>query len=211
MKLTATIALLAAALFVPLFVIRGICGLDFFWWMALNLAVLLGLSAWLDPLFRAEVASLFDLARLRRALLWGLGSAVALYAIFWVGGRLSTAWFSFARPGIEAVYGFKEGASLLRIALLLGLIIGPGEELFWRGFLQRRLEAAHGPGRGLILGVSCYAAVHLGSGNLMLVLAALTCGFFWGWIYQRTQSLLLVVISHTAWDLLVFLAFPLTC
>lgn len=47
------------------------------------------------------------------------------------------------------------------------------------------------------------------TGNPVLLLAALVCGLFWGLLYHFTKSLPLVVISHTAWDLLVFLVFPL--
>jgi len=53
-----------------------------------------------------------------------------------------------------------------------------------------------------------YALVHVGSGNPMLVLAAAACGFFWGWLYMKTGSALLVIVSHTVWDIAVFLIVP---
>ena len=43
------VALLAAALFVPLFIVRGIGAFDFWWWMSVNLAALLVLTAAIDP------------------------------------------------------------------------------------------------------------------------------------------------------------------
>ena len=68
------------------------------------------------------------------------------------------------------------------------------------------------PHRGWLLAAlaatALYAVVHLSSGNPMLILAALVCGLFWGLLYQRTGSITLVVISHTAWNLTVFLGFP---
>ena len=42
----------------------------------------------------------------------------------------------------------------------------------------------------------------------MLLLAALVCGVFWGWLYIRFDSILLNAVSHTAWDVAVFLIFP---
>ena len=42
----------------------------------------------------------------------------------------------------------------------------------------------------------------------MLVLAAAVCGLFWGYLYMRTGSALLVVVSHTVWDIAVFLIVP---
>jgi membrane protease YdiL (CAAX protease family) len=42
----------------------------------------------------------------------------------------------------------------------------------------------------------------------MLVLAAAVCGLFWGVIYLKTRSVLLVAVSHTLWDLAVFILVP---
>jgi hypothetical protein len=42
----------------------------------------------------------------------------------------------------------------------------------------------------------------------MLVLAAAVCGLFWGVLYLRTGSILLVAVSHTLWDIAVFVLFP---
>jgi hypothetical protein len=87
-------------------------------------------------------------------------------------------------------------------------LIGPGEELFWRGFLQRRLQKGLGQWRGFILATMIYAFIHVGSGNVMLVLAAGVCGLFWGFLYLRFHSMLLNAISHTLWDVSIFLLLP---
>ena len=92
----------------------------------------------------------------------------------------------------------------------MALVIGPGEELFWRGFLQRRLQAQAGPGRGLVLATLLYAAVHIASSNPILVLAAFVCGLFWGLLYLRYQSMLLNMLSHLIWDLAIFLLLPVS-
>jgi len=89
------------------------------------------------------------------------------------------------------------------------LVIGPGEELFWRGFLQRIWEGRFGKYSGFLLCVLMYAFVHLGSGNVILVLAAAVCGLFWGGLYLWKKSVLLVAVSHAVWDVLIFLIFPL--
>ena len=51
---------------------------------------------------------------------------------------------------------------------------------------------------------------YLASGNIMLLLAAGVCGLFWGFLYLRTGSILLNVISHTVWDVAIFLIFPVS-
>ena len=42
----------------------------------------------------------------------------------------------------------------------------------------------------------------------MLILAVLGCGLLGGMLYQRPGSITLVIISHTVWNLTVFLLLP---
>jgi membrane protease YdiL (CAAX protease family) len=46
------------------------------------------------------------------------------------------------------------------------------------------------------------------SGNPMIILAAAVCGIFWGGLYLRFRSPVLNAVSHTVWDLLVFVILP---
>jgi len=197
----------AVLLFVPLFILRGLGPLDFWGWMSLNLVLLIGLGSVFDcgflPAMKADLSS-----GLGNKLLLGAGSAAALYAFFWAGNLISRMILPFAGAGIADVYGFKAGASPVRIVLLMALLIGPGEELFWRGFLQRRWQERFGRGSGFLAAAVLYTLVHVGSSNPMLVLAAAVCGLFWGAIYDRTGSVLLVAVSHTLWDIAVFILFP---
>jgi hypothetical protein len=201
------VAAASVLLFVPLFVFRAAGPLDFWWWMSLNIVLAAGLGAVLDrtylPWLWADLRS-----RAGKKILLGLIAAAALYAVFFAGNAVSRLILPFADSGIGAVYAFKSGASPVRIVLLMALLIGPGEEVFWRGFIQRRWQERFGPGRGFLLATALYTAVHVGSGNAMLVLAAGVCGLFWGHIYRKTGSVLLAAVSHTVWDLAVFVAFP---
>ena len=138
----------------------------------------------------------------------GVLTTLLLYGVFFLGNLLSREIIPAATSDISLIYGFKEGASSLRIALLMVFLIGPGEELFWRGYLQRSFQSRFGGTVGWLLTGTLYALVHAGSGNLMLVLAAAVCGFFWGYLYFRLRSVFLVAVSHTLWDLLVFIIFP---
>lgn len=207
-RITNTLFVIAAAVFfIPLFVFRQAGPLDFWWWMSANLVLLLAAGALADRGFLTSLAEDLGAGLAGKAAL-GLASALVLYGVFFAGNILSRVLFDFAGRNIDAVYGFKGGAAPLRITLLMALVIGPGEELFWRAFLQRRLAADLGPWPGFILATGLYAAVHLASGNIMLVLAALVCGIFWGLLYLRYRSPLLNAVSHTTWDIAVFLIFP---
>ena len=144
-----------------------------------------------------------------RKIVLGALSAAALYGVFYLGGIIVRRMLPMGGEGIGAVYALKAGVPAVRIALLLLLVIGPGEELFWRGYLQRSWQKKLGGASALPLAVAVYTAVHVASGNPVLVLAAAVCGLYWGVIYQRSGSVLLVAVSHTLWDLAVFLLFPL--
>jgi uncharacterized protein len=201
------IILAAIALFVPLFIYRAIGPFDFWWWMSLNLALLIGVALKIDPSFRRSIAT--DLhAGIPKKIAFGILAAAVLYFIFFAGNVVSRKLFAFAGQNIAAVYDFKAGAAPIRIWLLMTLIIGPGEEVFWRGYLQRALALRFGPANGCFLAAMLYAGVHLASGNVMLVVAALVCGFAWGWLYLRFGSITLNAVSHTVWDVSVFLLFP---
>ena len=172
--------------------------------MSANQILLICLALFTVREFRQELK--FDLSsKIGKKLALGLLSAGILYGLFFLGNIFSRTLLPFASQGINRIYGFKEGASGLRILLLMLLLIGPGEELFWRGFLQKRWQGRISRYHAWLLVTLLYAAVHAASGNLMLVLAAAVCGLFWGWLYLKYQSVLLVAVSHTVWDILVFL------
>jgi CAAX protease family protein len=207
MKLSTTITLLAALLFIPLFVTRGWGIFDFWWWLSTNLVVLVMIIAMFDHTWAQAIRK--DLSdKILAKIFFGILSAVLLYVVFAVGNIVSRQFFPFAESGIQDVYAFKMGASRYRIAILMLLIIGPGEELFWRGYLQRNFQKRMGQFSGFLMATGFYALVHMGSGNTMLVLAAAVCGLFWGYLYLKYHSMALNVVSHTVWDMTVFLWLP---
>ena len=143
-------------------------------------------------------------------LLTGLLIAFVLWWAFWIGDKVSAWLFGFARPQVDMIYGMKSGTSPIVIALLLLLIIGPGEELFWRAFLQRRLMLRWGKNIGFIAATACYTLVHIWSFNFMLIMAALVAGSCWGFLYRLSPKLLpALIISHAVWDVCAFILFPI--
>ena len=144
-----------------------------------------------------------------RHILIGIFSAIALYIIFYLGNIISGYLFPFKNSEVLSVYSNRSKGSLIWIGILLLFIIGPGEEIYWRGFIQNTLSKKMGEHKGYIISVLLYAGVHIVTGNVMLVIAALVCGLYWGWLYKKEKSLLPVIISHAIWDLIIFVIFPL--
>lgn len=181
--------------------------LDLWSLLAGGLMVFLILAVRLDPLFSRLIYGDFR-EKTWKALALGIASAVLLYGVFLAGNFFLRKIFPAASEHLASIYNLKYGSSQLRIGLFLGLMIGPGEELLWRGWLQRHWSARLGKIAGF-LGVSLlYALVHLPSRNPVLVLAAFVCGLWWGFQYYRFNSLLSNVVSHTLWDLLAFIFIP---
>ncbi len=204
---TVGITSLAVVLFTVMFIFRSIGAFDFWYWMSSNLIVILTLAYLLDKgnlaMLRHDVSETPVLK-----VILGLAFAAVLFSVFFVGNAVIRFLHEAAGDGIERVYAFKQDAPAWRIALLMALIIGPGEELFWRGFLQRRLQIHLGANSGFLFATALYTAVHIFTGNYVLVLAALTCGLFWGWLYKKYNSMIINSVSHTVWDILVFIIIP---
>ena len=145
----------------------------------------------------------------------GIALAFALWGIFWIGDKLSSLMFGFARPQVDAVYSMKEGLSARTIALLLLFLIGPAEEFFWRGFIQKKMNEIvvrwkYPADHAFLITTLIYGLVHIWSMNFMLVMAALVAGAVWGFIYRLNPRLLpALIVSHALWDALVFIILPI--
>ena len=201
------VVFLALVMFIPMFVIRQIGPFDFWWWMTTNLIILISLGLSTDNYFKNTLVNDLKSGFLKK-LLWGFISAILLYFIFYAGNFIIRQVLDFAGRDISHVYDFKGDASSLRIGLLMFVVIGPGEELFWRAFIQGNFMRRYGKITGFILGTLIYTLIHLATGNLVLILAALTGGIFWGWMYMKYRSITINIVSHIIWDISVFLLFP---
>ena len=140
----------------------------------------------------------------------GIISAAVLYVIFLAGNFFSNMLFDFSKHQVTNIYSTKTQADKIFIGLALVLLIGPAEEIFWRGFIQHQFSKKIGGMGSLLLTTVIYALVHIWSFNFMLIMAALICGFFWGWMFYKYKNIYPVVISHAVWDLFIFIIIPIS-
>jgi uncharacterized protein len=143
------------------------------------------------------------------SFLLGLLSAAVLYGIFFAGYRLAPYFLAGAGTQVGGIYSLGTGTGRVLICLLLLLVTGPGEEIFWRGFLQDNLMKKWGGLGGFLVATGVYSGVHVFSGNLMLILAALVAGAFWGLQYLWKRDLLLQITSHSVWSAVIFAIAPI--
>ena len=138
----------------------------------------------------------------------GIAAAVALYALGWAGFRLLASLVPAVGPQIAPLYGWAADLPPAPLGPLLFAGIVAGEEIVWRGAITLPLAARWGPWRGLLLGALVFGAAHAGFGSPLLVLAALACGAYWGWLTLMTRSLVPAFVSHLLWDLAIMFWLP---
>ena len=143
-------------------------------------------------------------------ILLGIAIAAALWGVFWIGDKLSQLMFNFARPQVDLIYGMKDGESMWLLTALMLFLIGPAEEIFWRGYVQENLSKKWNANIGFVVTTLIYALVHAGSFNFMLIMAALVAGAAWGLLYRLfPKYFAAIIISHALWDVAVFIWFPI--
>lgn len=140
----------------------------------------------------------------------GVAIGAALWALFWVGDKVAGWMFPFAEGEIGSIYSMRDGTSYLLIGALLLFVVGPAEEIFWRGFVQEECSKRWSPTVGFIITTAIYALAHIWAMNFMLIAAAAVAGGAWGLLYRLyPQRLWALIISHAVWDVAVFLVFPI--
>lgn len=176
-----------------------------FWWMMTGSACTLSILA---TIFAPGWWKRVELTP--TDVLLGIAIAAALWGVFWIGDKLSQLMFNFARPQVDLIYGMKDGESMWLLTVLMLFLIGPAEEIFWRGYIQQNLSQRWNPNIGFIVTTAIYALVHAGSLNFMLTMAAMVAGAAWGVLYRFFPNRFgAIIVSHAVWDVAVFIWFPI--
>lgn len=151
-------------------------------------------------------------ARRARVRWWhvplGLLSAGVLYLTFLLGDRFARRFVPGGDSQIREIYALRTLRPRGEIAARLATIVGPAEELFWRGLVQAALMRRFGRWKGAALAAGAYGGVHVTSGNFTLIGAAGVAGAHWCALYAAGVPLGALIVSHVAWDVWIFLVQP---
>ena len=198
----ALVRLLPFVAFMAVLALRGMApddgswGFDVRWLYGLNLVVVGGmLLAW-----RREYG---ELAWQNRPTLAEAAAAVAVgLAVFVLWIRLDAPWMQIGEPTAGFVPVDAQGrleAPLIALRLLgAALLVPVMEELFWRSFLMRWLQAPVFEGvdprrvgvKALVLSTFVFMLAH------PLWLAAIIAGLAYALLYRRSGKLWTAVIAH---------------
>ena len=143
-----------------------------------------------------------------RELTLGLASAAALYGTFKLGDRFARRFVPGGNAQIRDIYSLRELAPHGETAVRLVAVIGPAEELFWRGLVQDALMRRYGRWTGAAMAAVAYSAVHVTTGNFTLMGAAGIAGAHWCVLYAAGVPIGALIVSHCAWDVWIFLVQP---
>jgi CAAX protease family protein len=143
-----------------------------------------------------------------REVALGLASAATLYGTFRVGDRFARRFVPGGEAQIRDIYALRTLRPRAEIAARLVAVIGPAEELFWRGLVQAAFMRWLGRWRGAAAGAAAYGGVHLVTGNFTLFGAAGIAGAHWAALYAAGMPMGALIVSHAAWDVWIFLLQP---
>lgn len=138
---------------------------------------------------------------------------------WWAPGITVATWFVLAKlapwhPAWDP--GDVDPVFIAIAAILTALTAGVGEELFYRRWLQSRLEALFGAWAGILLASIAFGLMHLGShgtGDLFVDIARVithqgTVGLFLAILWWRYRNLTMIILAHilvNGWDVIVYL------
>ncbi|MDN7244355.1 type II CAAX endopeptidase family protein [Planococcus shenhongbingii] len=173
-----------------------------FWYMY-TFAILVLMS------FAIMSIKIFDEMVTWKSLIYGLGYGTLIYAIIAGGFQFFKLLpFNFEASTSSFLSTFAP-ASIWHFLLLMFVIV-PGEEIFWRGFVQQKLKQ-YFPMSYSVLISSLLFGLALGFGGFVPgMLAGIVTGLILGSLYEWKKSMPLLIIAHLVMLVLLFLVMPLS-
>jgi membrane protease YdiL (CAAX protease family) len=131
----------------------------------------------------------------------GVGSGLALYVATRIFVSIAAGWEPFRRQVLDEYHHTRE---IPLLALAIGILITvPGEELFWRGLVQPRLQDSMPVLSGPALAWLGYVAANAASGSLPFIAAAIVGGAVWAALALWTGGVLASIACHMVWTALM--------
>jgi membrane protease YdiL (CAAX protease family) len=148
------------------------------------------------------------------------GIAVIIVGILTLLGLLLGASVTISALGLESAenqvvtVGERNPAVFLLLIPLSFILIGPGEELLFRGLVQGLLRETFHPARAIILASALFASIHLfslsGEGKIVYIGIAFVLALVLGATYEYTENLTVPAMIHGAYNAVQFAGAYLT-
>lgn len=141
---------------------------------------------------------------------WIVAGIIGLFLTLLTLGYLVTA-LNLPSPAEHQIadLGRESPELLLALVPLSFLVIGPGEELLFRGVIQTKLVGVFGEGTGIIVTSAIFALAHLtayGGGSISVSIGILlVLSLILGTIYELSDNLVVPAIVHGMYNAILFL------
>ena len=156
-------------------------------------------------LVRPQIASDRISVGLATTIALALGVALYLGTIAFV--QVASRWEVF-RAHVADRYALAGNVPVWAALTMSLLLAVPGEELFWRGLAQPRLQASMPVLSGPALAWLAYVGTNVASQSLAFVAAAAIGGAVWAALAVWTKGVLASLICHVVWNGLMLVRPP---
>lgn len=172
-----------------------------FWYMySFALLVLMSVSV--------IFTKIFDEMATWKSLIYGLGYGTAIYAIIAGGFQLLKLLPVDTEQTVSSFIATFAPSSIWHYLLLMFIIV-PGEEIFWRGFVQQKLKSYVSTVYAVLISALLFGLALGFGGFIPGALAGIVTGIVLGFLYEWKRSMPLLIIAHLVMIVLLFLVLPL--
>jgi membrane protease YdiL (CAAX protease family) len=137
----------------------------------------------------------------------GLLGRGATWQVLVVTGSIALGFAEFLILRPEPLGAVPWTAAGLWPALAIGIFTGFPEELIFRGVMQTALRPVLGRWNWVYVS-GVFAVLHLGYSSYLDVVFVFAVGLFYGWIFERTRSIIGVSVGHGLANVVLFFVAP---
>ncbi|MFB6178676.1 MAG: lysostaphin resistance A-like protein [Halorientalis sp.] len=141
---------------------------------------------------------------------WIIGGVVAMFAAMWAILWILRRYDIHSAPNDVSRLGLADPRVFLVLIPAAFLIVGPGEELLFRGVIQSRLRESFSSVWAIGIATLLFAGTHALSlvGSIQARITTITTLFVGslvlGIAYERTNNLVVSSVIHSCYDALLF-------
>lgn len=139
-----------------------------------------------------------------------LGGYVGAFVLALVAIAVATSVFMTEPATNEGAQAAIESGILLWMIPASLLLIGPGEELLFRGIIQGSLRRRFSAAGAIVLATAMFAPAHIVSLSGSLQAAAITISILslpslvFGFVYERTRNIVVPALCHGLYNATIF-------
>ena len=143
-----------------------------------------------------------------------VGGSIAILGLLFVASSVITALGLNSAQNQIVEVGRQNPSVFLLLIPLQFLLVGPGEELLFRGLVQGTLRESLHPARAIVLASALFASIHLfslsGEGKLVYIGIAFVLALVLGAAYEYTDNLTVPAVIHGTYNAVQFAGAYLT-